>query len=77
MRSARRRRADELPALVRAERGDAAVPALTVALARAMAARFAALVAEWQALPDGDALSFDWPALPDGEALAHDEPAAT
>jgi hypothetical protein len=54
-------RVDELPTLVRAERGEAAVPALTVDVARAMAARFAALLADWKALPDGEALELDWP----------------
>jgi len=53
--------ADELPALVRAELGEAALPALTVDLAQQMVADFAAQLAAWRALADGDALVLDWP----------------
>jgi hypothetical protein len=54
-------RVDELPALVRAERGEAALPALTVDVGRDLAARYQALLADWKALPDGEALELDWP----------------
>ena len=54
-------RVDELPALVRAELGADALPALDGTVARAMANEFAALLACWRALPDGDALLLDWP----------------
>jgi hypothetical protein len=54
-------RVEELPALVRAELGDGALPALDGAVARAMADEFAALLATWRALPDGDVLALDWP----------------
>lgn len=54
-------RADELPALVRAELGDDALPALDGSVARAMADEFARLLAAWRALPDGAALTLDWP----------------
>ncbi len=53
-------RVDELPALVRAELGDGALPALTAEVARAMAAEFAAQLAAWRALADGETLSLDW-----------------
>ena len=54
-------RVDELPALVRAELGADALPALDAALARRMADDFAALLASWRALPDGESLTLDWP----------------
>ncbi len=54
-------RVEELPALVRAELGEAALPRLDAAVARAMADEFAALLASWRALPDGEALTLDWP----------------
>lgn len=57
-------RPEELTALVRAERGEDALPALTVDVARAMAADFAARLAEWAALPDGAALELEWPRAP-------------
>ncbi len=53
--------AAELPALVRAELGPGALPALDDATARAMADDFAALLAAWRALPDGEALALEWP----------------
>lgn len=54
-------RVDELPALVRAELGADALPALDATVARAMADDFAALLASWRALPDGASLTLDWP----------------
>jgi hypothetical protein len=53
-------RVDELPALVRAELGADALPALTAEVARAMATEFAELVAAWRALADGETLSLPW-----------------
>jgi hypothetical protein len=51
----------ELPALVRAELGADALPALTATTAAAMAAELTALLAAWRALPDGEALVLEWP----------------
>jgi hypothetical protein len=53
-------RVDELPELVRAELGAGALPALTGERARAMADELLALLAEWRALPEGEALTLDW-----------------
>ncbi|MGZ3439228.1 MAG: hypothetical protein ACXVDD_06920 [Polyangia bacterium] len=52
-------RVDELPELVRAELGPDALPALDREVARAMAADFAALLAAWSALPEGEALALE------------------
>ena len=54
-------RVDQLPALVRAELGEAALPQLTDALAQTLVDDFATRLAQWRALADGDTLTLDWP----------------